>query len=188
MFLQIESIDNVVELTENVTNIEASEEATEIIEIDQDTFHIVIREEEADLPQLQLIETSIIIEENQDTTTIIEVGCDVISGGSDPQTLKVPFAFDDPSPKILTNVDIGQCIKDAFLHIDTPFDDLNAELSIGTALDDELILTKEENCPQLEGSWQNQDSFSFGSLQSIRLFINAGASTQGSGYVLLTKI
>lgn len=107
-------------------------------------------------------------------------------GGS--SLIKVQFTFTDGPSLIILPVSDGVTVVDSEVVIETAFDDVAATLSLGSVADSSLILSTNENKPSDIGNYGNQENFKFAITEQIRLYINPGTSTQGSGHVLISRI
>lgn len=114
----------------------------------------------------------------------------LLTGGSSSASAKVefirvPFAFNSVTPYIVTSMLLGQSIANSELVIETPFDDPNASLTLGTFANPSLILSASQIKPQMSASFGSEVNHLFIIDEFIVLFLNPLGSTQGSGYIFL---
>ena len=145
--------------------------------------------------------SKITIFDNGDTVTLYDTRPQLVISSTgtpgpkgdkgDPGTssfIKVSFTFTNTPSIIILSVVDGDCIVDSEIVIETPFDDPAATLSLGSVANNSLILSTIENRPTIADNYGNEENFKFAISEQIRLYINAGASTQGAGYILISKI
>jgi hypothetical protein len=99
--------------------------------------------------------------------------------------IKYPFTFLSATPQTVYTLITGEMVTDTELVIETVYDDNAATLSVGVAVDVELIIAIKGNDPTKLGNYGNNENYEFGVDTAILLTLAPGASTQGSGYVLL---
>ena len=98
--------------------------------------------------------------------------------------LCVAFDYTTSSPLILYYTGNGTIITGARIHIETFFDGA-ATLSIGHAGNVDAVIASSENNPLELGDYETTRFLSYAGVDTIRLYVNAGAATQGAGHVLL---
>ncbi len=133
------------------------------------------------------------VRDSKATITISENGRQGAPGPAGPSGagslfLKVQFTYTDGPSIIVLSVTDGDTIVDSEVVIETAFDDVAATISLGSVADSSLILSTTENLPSALGNYGNQNNFKFALNEQIRIYINPGTSTQGSGHVLISKI
>jgi hypothetical protein len=106
------------------------------------------------------------------------------SGGGDGGVL-VPFAFGDASPLVLTSIRTGNLVRDAEIVIEVAFDDGSATLALGTAASPGAILPTTKVDPSVVCTFATDENYVAPSDETVTLTLTPGASTAGSGYVLL---
>jgi len=99
--------------------------------------------------------------------------------------IKFPFTFATPTPQTIYTLITGEMITDTELVIETVYDDNAATLSVGIFANVELMIERKGNNPKKLGNYGNDENFEFGVDTAILLTLSPGASTQGSGYVLI---
>lgn len=121
---------------------------------------------------------------------INKIGIPGVKGekGESANYTKIPFSFISDQQLFLLPAVIGDCLLDVRLIIDEAFDDPSATLSIGTVLEPERFIAEEDNDPTEECDFNSRKFHTFTMNESIRLFMNPGTSSQGSGYIVLNKI
>ena len=99
--------------------------------------------------------------------------------------IKFPFTYLSATPQTVYTLITGEMITDTELVIETGYDDPNATLALGVFADIQLIIAIKGNNPNKLGNYGNNENFEFLVDTAIILTLVPGASTQGSGYVLL---
>jgi hypothetical protein len=102
--------------------------------------------------------------------------------------LKIPFAFNTPSPLLLTPLIAGSTVNRVLVAVDTFFDDAGSQLRVGISTIPGLILDTSEINPSQAGQYENVSTFVFAVADVLQLRIAPGLSTQGSGYVLIKNL
>lgn len=187
MYVEIITVDNVTEIEEESINISIIEEGTEVIEIDNDTLNVVVMDGESEFA-LEIVEEYIQIAIEEEVTQIIEIENSPSGGGFGSPYQIIDFEYNTPSPLILVNMLPGDYILDTELDITEAFDDPAATLSIGTTLDNELLIGIADNKPTRQGTYGSFENFPFEVAEPVRLFISPGSSSSGSGRVVLLKV
>ena len=188
--VEIESIDQVVMIEESAVLVEiADAPVNQIVEVDCDNINVFISD--AEVPDMEVFIGEIAgveVELTDETIMVVEVACDVIDTGGGNNFFEVGFNYQSPPTLHLLNMLNGDILLDAELYIEEAFDDPNATLSVGTAADPECIITESENCPDMVSATKESANKRFTVAEIVRLFIDPGVSTQGSGYITLTKM
>lgn len=109
----------------------------------------------------------------------------LFGGVVNPVVEKFPFTFLSATPQTVYTLLTGELITDTELVIETVYDDNAATLSVGVFADVELIIAIKGNDPQKLGNYGNNENFEFSVDTAVVLTLLPGASTQGSGYVLI---
>lgn len=107
-------------------------------------------------------------------------------GTSDTYVIRQEFSFSDPTPLDFGSVMAGAIIIDSDVVIQVPFDDPTALLALGTVANPGQIMTTANIDAQNTGTYSNPEDFEYASTTQMRLNITPGASTQGSGEVIVT--
>ena len=102
------------------------------------------------------------------------------------EKIAINFSFNSGTPMILLNVPPGLWVEESGLVITDDFDDPLATLEIGTVATPDLLLSALENAPSVIGDYFNDEKFKITLSEILRLTINPGTSTKGSGTVFLT--
>lgn len=188
MIVEIISVDNIAEVSETSMSVDVIEQQISVVEVDDQVLEITFKDEQSDMT-LEIVENAIIVEENNEIVTIVEVGCDVINTGGTNNFFKVDFSYDDPNIITLLVMQNGECITQAEIFIEEPFNDPLAELSVGTPLNNELFFAVDDICPNVQGfGVSNGNNEGFDAPDLINLYLDPGSSTQGKGHVLLTRV
>ena len=107
---------------------------------------------------------------------------------SKPKTelITVDFSYNTASPMILLNIPPNTWVDKCDISITDEFDDLSATLEVGTVANPDLLLGTAENIPSVKGDYSSDINHLITLAEILRLIINPGTSTKGSGTVFLT--
>jgi len=97
----------------------------------------------------------------------------------------VQFAFNDGSPKTIATMSAGQAVIDSEVVITDIFDDVAATLALGTSGTPSALLGTGDIDPTSLDTNGSDTNITFSGADTIVLTITPGASTKGSGYVVL---
>jgi hypothetical protein len=100
------------------------------------------------------------------------------------QTACISFTYSTVSPFLLHTVASGDVIVSCRIHIATPFN-ATSTLSVGHAGSAVAIMTTTENETLEEGDYEATRFIEYAGVDSIKLYITPGTSSQGAGYVYL---
>ena len=105
-------------------------------------------------------------------------------GGSSPTIVfKVPFSFNDPSPKVLGAVLAGDWVVQTTVKIVVPFDAPGATVQIGTTGFPGSIMPVSSIDPTLVGTYSKTDIDIIAANTNLEAVITPLGSTQGSGFI-----
>jgi len=110
---------------------------------------------------------------------------DGASANANLKGVVIPFAYNTASPLTIAAVVNGEAVIDSEIVIETPFDDVAAVLDLGTVASPSALIPAADNDPQNLGNYGSDENINFTGPETVRLTISPGASTQGSGYVLV---
>lgn len=99
---------------------------------------------------------------------------------------EIDFTFADVSPLLIGVLSPGDKIIHSELQIKTPFDDPLAQLELGDIATPGRFIGATENLPGRFGTYTNGQNFDIPAADAVRLTITPGASTQGTGQVIVT--
>lgn len=99
--------------------------------------------------------------------------------------IKVPFTYNNPSPKNVAIVPANAVVSQVDVIITTPFNDANATLSLGTVANTSLLLNTTDSKPNIAGTYAAMPGQLFLSDTWAVLTINPGSSTTGSGMIVI---
>jgi hypothetical protein len=99
--------------------------------------------------------------------------------------LSIPFDFSSSSPLALSQLLPGDIVDQVKVVIEAGFDDPAATLRVGTTQDPDLVFAAGEVACQTLGDYESEQDFKIGTATSLVLTIARGASTRGSGFVLI---
>ena len=102
-------------------------------------------------------------------------------------TADVPFAFNDGSPLVVVAVPAGSRLIQASVVVEVAFDDPAAMLELGVTLDLSRILAASDIVPSVVAQYLTNAAVPLG-LDVVVLSISPGASTMGSGRVVLVAL
>lgn len=106
--------------------------------------------------------------------------------GTQQRTVRIPFSHDTPSPLLVAEQLALELITDSVVCVETAFDDVAATLVLGSVGVPGLIFDTTELKPARVAQYQNEGVLTALLTTTIQLTIAPGASTTGSGFVLLT--
>ena len=102
------------------------------------------------------------------------------------KSFAVDFAFNTVYPLIIGALNPGEKIVESEVKIINAFDDPAATAQLGLATSPTLIFGPTDIRLDLVTTYANTQNFDITAVESLRLNINPGASTQGNGQVLVT--
>lgn len=106
----------------------------------------------------------------------------------DGQYPAIAFAFGDASPSIVLTVNPASAAEITLvqLEIETPFDGAGAEIKIGTAADDDLLMRADQNAPSDAAVFEASPRVRLPAGAQVQLSITPGAgASQGSGKLII---
>jgi len=128
--------------------------------------------------------TTAIIKEN--VYTIIEVGTTVETGGSsDTTVIYLPFIFSSTSPQVLGSLNTADIVMNCEVSIDVAFDDLSAEIHVGTPAAPQGIMSTSDIDATAAYIYGTDENYIATVPETLNLYLSSGSSIMGSGYVLL---
>ena len=92
----------------------------------------------------------------------------------------IEFDKDTLDGSVIKQIPANARVREVSVVIDTPFDVLTT-ISVGTPAENEKYLAEADNNPLAAGEYTVFPNDEEASVSDIRLYINPGASTQGSG-------
>ena len=101
-------------------------------------------------------------------------------------TIVVNFDYNTASPMTLLNVPPGIWVDKCDVVITDEFDDAAATLQAGTVASPSLFLATNQIDPTVKGTYSSDDNHKMLLAEILRLTLDPGASTKGSGTVILT--
>ena len=100
------------------------------------------------------------------------------------QKVCVAFTYTTISPLTIYYTAVGDAITGARVHIETEFDEAST-VSVGHTGSQVAIMDTAENFTTEAGDYECTRFLTYSGSDSIKLYITPGASTQGTGHVVL---
>jgi hypothetical protein len=95
----------------------------------------------------------------------------------------VPFTYQSGT-MLLQAVVAGSVVGEAWIRIDTPFDDPTASIKLGITASPGQIFAPGDVDVSFAGQYQNPELWEYAGPDFLELIVAPGASTQGSGALL----
>ena len=95
------------------------------------------------------------------------------------------FTYDMASPSTLMAVTTDQRIMRVGIIIVTPFDDPAATVSIGHTGNQNGLMASADNDPSFAAYYEVESNMKYGGVDVIKLYVDPGNSSQGSGTLFL---
>lgn len=91
------------------------------------------------------------------------------------------FTYETASISNIASVVADERVKRITVQITTTFDDASTTITVGDGGDNDRLMAADENMPGTVGIYEVAPNYLYASASVIRLYINAGTSSQGQG-------
>lgn len=99
--------------------------------------------------------------------------------------VKVPFQWNDASPKTIATVPADSVVSQLEIIINTPFGGSGSSMSVGTVANVNLLASSGDIVTTVSGTYSTFPGVKFASNSFVVLSINPGTSTVGSGMIVI---
>jgi hypothetical protein len=111
---------------------------------------------------------------------------DTITGAANEEAVSVDFAYNDVTPVVLTTLNAGDKVIISEIKTTLVFDDAASFVRLGIPASPDLLMAATDSKVSRIGTYSSQQNKDILVGTTLQLIISPGASTQGTGQVIVT--